>query len=773
MIAGGAYDRLIGWTGNHNTFIVPFSPWGEPTVTRSPSPHDEQFLTTLGAADGADNLYADYNAPGLDNITGLDPARNGEPYGELAIITQHDVFWTLEHGAPNQPPPGNIAGGARLVTGKFTGTTSSTVPAPLTAVTGTLSATSSGATIAPAASGLGSFAVFSPNDGLPNYFEMTASVTPAAAAKGGLANGYLIFNYISATNFDYAGVNATTGNIELGTYNGTTWTVEASAAAKISAGTTYNLLLAINGNSATLTVSTSKTSTSISNTYPWNVVDGTNLGLNYGLVGIGTNNATATFNNIVTQVPIPPTTWTYTTFFGSGPLYFDTPTGGTWTTNGTGLTGVPPTGGFTIKPIDPGLALTPAEAPGTFRFQNSSNVDIAATIKFLGGRAGLVFDYSPGAFNFAALLGDTNQVVLGHYTTAGGFVIDEAAKISIGNSPVLEIVANGDSVNVLVNGKQMLSMTYGQVTTDNQFGLLSWTGSNTFNALTVTTNDPGLTGAQNMVAASTPTGPALGETSLTMAEVNSELSAAINRLATTLSLDEKAIAELWATPITIADLPPGGLGATTNGAIILSPNAAGWGWFIDPTPYTDSSFPNVSADGLSAPAGSPASGEMDLLTVEMHELAHVLGYGDTSSGLMSEYLSPGVRLAPAVDVASGIGSHGTAIAAIHAGDPSGQSATDQPGAQGSKSATAHAPASANAAAHHYLRSGAPIALPAGQMVVPQSGSAVADPLPSTSYFRQPNPVRDYGRTQGPTAFAPVRRPHRHVCRTRRVSRLVG
>ena len=123
LIAGGAYDRLIGWTGNHNTFIVPFSPWGEPTVTRSPSPHDEQFLTTLGAADGADNLYADYNAPGLDNITGLDPTRNGEPYGELAIITQHDVFWTLEHGAPNQPPPGNIAGGARLVTGKFTGTT--------------------------------------------------------------------------------------------------------------------------------------------------------------------------------------------------------------------------------------------------------------------------------------------------------------------------------------------------------------------------------------------------------------------------------------------------------------------------------------------------------------------------------------------------------------------------------------------------------------------------------------------------------------------------
>ena len=56
-------------------------------------------------------------------------------------------------------------------------------------------------------------------------------MTPAAAAKGGLSNGYLIFNYISPTSFDYAGVNATTGNIELGNYNGTTWTVDASAVA--------------------------------------------------------------------------------------------------------------------------------------------------------------------------------------------------------------------------------------------------------------------------------------------------------------------------------------------------------------------------------------------------------------------------------------------------------------------------------------------------------------------------------------------------------------
>jgi hypothetical protein len=47
---------------------------------------------------------------------------------------------------------------------------------------------------------------------------------------------------------------------------------------------------------------------------------------------------------------------------------------------------------------------------------------------------------------------------------------------------------------------------------------------------------------------------------------------------------------------------------------------------------------------------------MDLLTVAMHELAHVLGWGDTASGLMSEYLTAGVRLAAPVHVAAPVGA---------------------------------------------------------------------------------------------------------------------
>jgi hypothetical protein len=167
--------------------------------------------------------------------------------------------------------------------------------------------------------------------------------------------------------------------------------------------------------------------------------------------------------------------------------------------------------------------------------------------------------------------------------------------------------------------------------------------------------------AQHMFAASAPTEPATGVTSLTMAEVDSVLPAAIERLTTALSLSAAQVAELEAAPIQIENLPDNGLGLTFDGTITLSPNAAGWGWFVDPAPYTDRSFPNVAAGGLIATPGSPASGEMDLLTVEMHELAHLVGYGDTSSGLMSEYLSPGIRLAPPIAGATVGLNAGTAI----------------------------------------------------------------------------------------------------------------
>ena len=86
---------------------------------------------------------------------------------------------------------------------------------------------------------------------------------------------------------------------------------------------------------------------------------------------------------------------------------------------------------------------------------------------------------------------------------------------------------------------------------------------------------------------------------------------------------------------------------------MLDSDAAGHGWFIDSTPTQDEEF--VSFDStLRATESSPAAGRMDLLTVVMHELGHVLGLADTDgpagdSDLMIGTLLTGMRRNPASD----------------------------------------------------------------------------------------------------------------------------
>ena len=70
----------------------------------------------------------------------------------------------------------------------------------------------------------------------------------------------------------------------------------------------------------------------------------------------------------------------------------------------------------------------------------------------------------------------------------------------------------------------------------------------------------------------------------------------------------------------------------------MDTNAAGWGWFPGtPGPGDDSEFTTPGNQGESAVA------DMDLLTVVMHELGHVLGHDHDADGVMAETLAAGVR----------------------------------------------------------------------------------------------------------------------------------
>ncbi|MDH5668189.1 MAG: putative Ig domain-containing protein [Nitrospira sp.] len=105
--------------------------------------------------------------------------------------------------------------------------------------------------------------------------------------------------------------------------------------------------------------------------------------------------------------------------------------------------------------------------------------------------------------------------------------------------------------------------------------------------------------------------------------------------------------------IAIDDLPDGYLALTLGTTITLDIDAAGYGWFIDQTPFFSEEFtspltPDSSPWQLQAAPGSAADGHIDLLTVLMHELGHVMGLGHVSSAvdgtrLMAGSIDPGIR----------------------------------------------------------------------------------------------------------------------------------
>jgi hypothetical protein len=150
-----------------------------------------------------------------------------------------------------------------------------------------------------------------------------------------------------------------------------------------------------------------------------------------------------------------------------------------------------------------------------------------------------------------------------------------------------------------------------------------------------------------------PAGPQSPAPDLTVDQLDATLAAAIRRweFAGISPGQETALHSVTAS---IADLPGDYLGETLLGhtAITLDSNADSYGWYVDPTPMSDSEFPTVASvtDRYTTPTLVPA-GRMDLLTVVMHELGHVLGEDSTfdaaqHGALMYAYLTPGERRLP-------------------------------------------------------------------------------------------------------------------------------
>ena len=169
-----------------------------------------------------------------------------------------------------------------------------------------------------------------------------------------------------------------------------------------------------------------------------------------------------------------------------------------------------------------------------------------------------------------------------------------------------------------------------------------------------TTFAPTLIAAAGGVQASSPTP---GETHLTQAQLDSVVAAAIGQWAAAGATAEQ-LAALHATTFSVSNLSDNTIGEQTPGHITIDADAAGHGWFVDPTPNDNSEFThaqNAAGTDLLTDPSNAAAGHLDLLTTVTHELGHVLGLDDVNSptdDLMYIDLVDGERRLPdAADVA--------------------------------------------------------------------------------------------------------------------------
>jgi cytochrome oxidase Cu insertion factor (SCO1/SenC/PrrC family) len=153
--------------------------------------------------------------------------------------------------------------------------------------------------------------------------------------------------------------------------------------------------------------------------------------------------------------------------------------------------------------------------------------------------------------------------------------------------------------------------------------------------------------------------PTPGVTSLSQAELDSVKAAAIAQWATA-GASGAQLAALAALTLTVADLAGDRVADHTPGHIVVDVNAAGHGWFVDPTPGDNSEFThavNAAGTDLLTDPTNAAAGHLDLVTAVSHEMGHELGLDDSTSAaevndLMHISLVDGERRLPdATDVA--------------------------------------------------------------------------------------------------------------------------
>ncbi|MDY0378541.1 MAG: Calx-beta domain-containing protein, partial [Desulfobacterales bacterium] len=472
LIGNTGGDRLIDWVGEYNSYLVPYAPFGQASVSRTLQPFLPEFLYALSAGDGAD-----FTRPG---DTGASEPRNGEPDAEMGLVLQKDFAWQDQTGAPADPQAGNIPGGARDVL-RSAGFNDGTSDA-FFVDSGVWSAVNGRYKVAPAFLGGDALSVFYVDEYIPSYFEMLATISAVKPTGGYNANSYLVFDYQSSEDFKFAGINVSTSKLEIGYRDASGWhvAVQAPYTGSMKADTDYNVFLALNGSTATLRVDNKVT---LTYTFAARVDEyGIQHFLNEGMVGLGAKNAKAQIDNVVAQRIAPQTTFQKTVNFSSQADVNSLFQGNLTIADGVhSLTAAP--GDTAVDLVD--MQIAPASVLALETIFNTAN------------QGGFVFDYyGPEDFKFVAVSVETGKVLVGHSTSRAGVAVDAewSATLSADTDYKLGITIAERSVSVTLDGRAVSSYSFNALVTDGEFGLLARNGEVVFDSFMIMTDDPALAG---------------------------------------------------------------------------------------------------------------------------------------------------------------------------------------------------------------------------------------------------------------------------------------
>ena len=473
LIGNTGADRMIDWVGEWNSYVVPFSPFGAFTISRQISPALQQYLLDLSKADGGDRTRGPLEAL---TTTG----RQGEPYGEIALVNQKDPFWQAQTGAPGDPQPGNDTGKRDVLrTEDFTAgaTLFAAATGTWTVINGKYQSAATRSTDA--------VSIFYVDSFLPRKFEIVASVFADKATGGFQSNGYVVLDYQNTTNFKFAGIDTVRDKVQIGKRTASGWQVLAEVPMQLLDNRTYEIKVAVDGTRVTVFVDGVQKVTYL---FDATLVDPNNPDAGFldpltdGYLGLGAVESIGGTTSFRVQVPTPEITLSVTDEFnGSSNLIGGS---GVWapgvgTLVGTATIGVP------------AVSLT------RFEVAPSARAELETVVR-TGTTAGIAFD-AAGAlhYKFVAISPSTSEVLFGHYTGAG-WVIDGRVTVTGGIAPnvdhILKVVLLGNVATVWLDGIKVAVRSWASLLNDGDVGLVVQGGSATFGSITTATDDPDLRG---------------------------------------------------------------------------------------------------------------------------------------------------------------------------------------------------------------------------------------------------------------------------------------